>query len=233
MEINIPNQSTFTKNEVTALLKKHLDGQFMEIAQTVHDTRSALNFGGEITLMQLAEAQSPEEVKEIATMSANKTVDAIKILNKGLAAIKETKIDVIQIQKVIDSLCKTINIVSRACNAKNEVENLEILCPSNAFFAVMQNIMTNSMQANPSTHMHFSSQKTKEHLHIIITDTSGGIPPEKFKQENNEGEHGLGLKIIQDYIKRCSGEITFSDIKKDEEIIGTKHQLTFPLSMLV
>lgn len=233
MSNDIPNKSTFTKNEVISIVNEALKRQATHLNRTMHDTRNALQFG-ELTLFEIESDLSYEELKESAIRTVQKTQEAAKILNDGLRFLKNSETEVLNIKNTMDSACDAVqHLPESKIEAINEIQDIQIICCRNFFNSAIINIFNNSAQANNETKIHCSAHKEEKNINIVITDTSGGIAPEQFKKDPDDTQHGFGLKIIQDGIKRCGGTIQFTDIINEEKIIGTKHTISLPLSIVV
>jgi signal transduction histidine kinase len=116
-------------------------------------------------------------------------------------------------------------------------ESHEIFADENMLSSALQNLLTNAIKFTPRNgKIMINAGMSAEQATITIADSGVGIPPEKqaalftigtnlssYGTENEPGS-GLGLLLVNEFVKKSGGEITF----KSKEGEGSSFTLAFP-----
>ncbi len=190
--------------------------------------------------LPLGRVEEVEEVLREAAMGANRVRQIVSDLKMFSRAEEDTP-TAVNLQNVLESALTIARaeLRSRARVVRDFQEVPPVEGSEGRFGQVFLNLLINAAQAIPQgqperNEIRVTLRAEQEHVHVEVTDTGAGIPPEMrsrifdpFFTTKPVGEGtGLGLFVCQGIVARFGGEISMeSEVGK-----GTTFRVSLPMS---
>jgi len=197
-----------------------------------HDIRSP--FARIIQLIEAIEHQiittDSQDFKEILHAVYMRSKDTFELI-ENLIEWEQKQLDNPQINlqqnDIFPLIGETIEYLKPEAEAKNiqlvfnEADQIVALCDKQTLKTIMRNLISNAIKfTGLSGHISIDTEETHSHLKIIISDNGIGMDADLVnklttgdeyvlsERSNSNSGHGLGLKIVKDFIKLNKAKMT-------------------------
>lgn len=219
------------------------------VANVSHEFRTPLTvISGFLEMFSLNECITPEdrqraiEIITIETERLKRLVSellSLSAIENSLPNLTEGRIDVRKsLEEVVSSLSHLAGNKSQQLYASIDFKQVILFGNENWFYLAVKNVVENAIKytgKRGSIKLHAFVENAQ--LHISVTDTGIGIPPEELEKiferfyriekarGSGSGGSGLGLSLVKDIVSLFKGTVTVSS----ELSKGTSFIISMPL----